>query len=75
MLESERQDKRSKKYVEGILRNWKVGGGMKLSTDQAKIQNTVQAKKTRFHNFEQRTDKYSADALEEIAKMKREKRR
>ena len=29
-------------------------------------------KKTRFHNFEQRTDKYSADDLEEIARKKRE---
>ena len=29
-------------------------------------------KKTRFHNFEQRTDKYSADDLEAIAERKRE---
>lgn len=71
MLESERQGKRSKKYVEGILRNWKVGGGMKLSTDQDRKQ-PVQAKKTKFHNFKQRSDKYSADELEAVAERKRQ---
>lgn len=76
MLESERQGKRNKKYVEGILKNWKVGGGMKLSTDKKQIQKAQNqnntAKKTRFHNFEQQTDKYTADELEEIARRKRE---
>ena len=76
VLEAERQGKRSKKYVEGILKNWKVGGGMKLSTDQNQTQkNQSQSnsvKKTRFHNFKQQTDKYSADDLEDIARRKRE---
>jgi DnaD/phage-associated family protein len=30
MLEAEKRGKRTKKYVEGILQNWKRGGGMKL---------------------------------------------
>jgi len=75
ILEAERKGKRSKDYVEGILRNWKVGGGMKLSTDNknsgAKSPETS-SKKNRFHNFEQRTSKYTAEELEEIARRKRE---
>ena len=31
MLEAEKRGKRTKKYVEGILQNWKANGGMKLS--------------------------------------------
>ncbi|MBS4025111.1 MAG: hypothetical protein KGZ96_05485, partial [Clostridia bacterium] len=31
--------------------------------------------KTRFHNFEQRTSKYSPEELEDIAKRKRESHR
>lgn len=74
LLEAERQGKRSKKYVEGILRNWEVGGGMKLSTDNKGDSNikTPADKKTKFHNFHQRTDNYSADQLEDIARRKRE---
>lgn len=30
MLEAEKRGKRNKKYVEGILENWKTSGGMKL---------------------------------------------
>lgn len=30
LLEAERQGKRTKKYVEGILQNWKRNGGMKI---------------------------------------------
>lgn len=36
MMEADRQGKRSKKYVEGILQNWKTSGGMKLSKDKDK---------------------------------------
>ncbi len=72
ILEAEKRGKRTKKYVEGILQNWKASGGMKLSTDQDKTQNTVQAKKTKFHNFKQRSDKYSADELEAVAERKRQ---
>lgn len=34
MLEAERNGKRTKKYVNGILINWSRDGGMKLSTDK-----------------------------------------
>lgn len=75
-LEAKRQGKRSEKYVEGILRNWKTGGGMKLSTDQNQTKNIKSqnnaSKKNRFHNFEQRTDNYTPDQLEDIARRKRE---
>lgn len=30
MLEAEKRGKRNKKYIEGILQNWKTSGGMKL---------------------------------------------
>ena len=30
MIEAEKRGKRTKKYVEGILQNWKTEGGMKL---------------------------------------------
>lgn len=36
MMEADRQGKRSKKYAEGILQNWKTSGGMKLSKDKDK---------------------------------------
>lgn len=39
----------------------------------ADIREVKTAKKTRFHNFEQRSDKYTAKELEEIARKKREK--
>lgn len=79
MLESERQGKRSKKYVEGILRNWKIGGGMKLSTDNKSDMNKSAvksaSKKTRFHNFDQRTDQYTGEEInrriEDIGTRKR----
>ncbi|HHV27397.1 MAG TPA: hypothetical protein GXX63_09405 [Tissierellia bacterium] len=43
-------------------------------SDNKKIINkkNVPMKQTRFHNFEQRTDKYSEDALESIVERKRE---
>lgn len=75
LLEAERQGKRKKKYVEGILENWKRDGGMKLSIDNKNSgvkKPETNSKKNRFHNFEQRTDKYTADQLEEIARKKRE---
>lgn len=72
LLEAERKGKRTKSYVEGILENWHIGGGMKLSTDKNINQSKVaQAKKTKFHNFEGRTEKYTADQLEDVAERKR----
>lgn len=61
-------NKRNLNYVEGVLRNWKVQGSMKLPPEMA----SQPTKKNRFHNFEQRTDKYSKDELEAIAKKKRQ---
>jgi len=65
-------NKRTLKYVEGILRNWRAEGGMKTETIGVKKSPPTPRKKTRFHNLESRTDKYSADDLENIAKRKRE---
>lgn len=61
-------NKRNLNYVEGVLRNWKAQGSMKLPPEMA----SQPIKKNRFHNFEQRTDKYSKDELEAIAKKKRQ---
>ncbi|MDR7856330.1 Lin1244/Lin1753 domain-containing protein [Tissierella sp.] len=63
-------NKRSLRYVKGILENWNRSGGMKLSTsnNQPKV---VSAKKNRFHNFEQRSDGYTAEQLEDVAARKR----
>lgn len=72
LLEAERQGKRTKKYVEGILSNWKAKGGMTLSIDKSNTQNRKTSPKNRFHNFEQRSSKYSNDQLEDIAMRKKE---
>lgn len=75
LLQADKQEARKKAYVEQILSNWATWGGMKLSTNNKGVNvNKSQpiAKKTRFHNFEQRTDRYSADDLEAIAEKKRQ---
>jgi len=72
LLEAERQGKRTKKYVEGILSNWKAKGGMTLSIDKSNTQNRKTSPKNRFHNFEQRSSKYSNGQLEDIAMRKKE---
>lgn len=72
LLEAERQGIRTKSYVEKILSNWKNWGGMKLSTDKNISQSKVTpAKKTKFHNFEGRTEKYTAEQLDDVAERKR----
>lgn len=72
LLEAERQGIRTKSYVEKILSNWKNWGGMKLSTDKNINQTKISpAKKTKFHNFEGRTEKYTAEQLDDIAERKR----
>lgn len=77
-------------YVNGILKSWH-GKGIKLvedieNLDKPKEETKAASKRpatkrpsptvTRFHNFEQRTDKYSSDEInnriEEIARRKRE---
>ncbi len=77
--------KRTVNYILGILRNWKDNNILTIDDlealrrekeieKQQKQQNKQhnQPKKTKFHNFEQRTDKYSEDALESIVERKRE---
>lgn len=72
-LIAEKQGKRTKRYVEGILQNWKRGGGMKLESDAvANSENVSKPKKTRFHTAEQRTSKYTTEELEKIAEKKRD---
>ncbi|WP_077369317.1 DnaD domain protein [Anaerosalibacter sp. Marseille-P3206] len=74
-------------YIDGILTSWHGKGistvdeieekDKPLKNEQYKDKKTYQrttgkAAKTRFHNFEQRTSKYTSDELEEIARKKRE---
>ncbi|MGO3751189.1 MAG: Lin1244/Lin1753 domain-containing protein [Peptoniphilaceae bacterium] len=57
-------NKHSLAYVNGILENWKRRG-------KSNSYPTNNTKKTKFHNFEQLTDKQSEDDLEDLAKKKR----
>lgn len=73
-------------YVEGILSRWHKKEikeiediekkDKKPETSQYKKKQTYQKRsqplKTRFHNFEQRTDNYSSEDLEDLVKKKRE---
>lgn len=73
-------------YIDGVLKSW-YGKGIKTIeeieekdkpkerrqySDKKTSQNRSKPLQTRFHNFEQRTDKYSSDELEDIARKKRE---
>lgn len=72
------------KYIDGVISDWYKKGFKTLddieSLDQKVVKekvvtNTQSRKKTtnnRFHNFEQRSKKYSNEELEEIFKKKRE---
>ena len=64
-------NKRNLKYVEGILRNWRVEGGMK--TESSKSQKQVKSfnRKTKFHPQQSRAEKYSSDELDKVADRKR----
>lgn len=79
--------KRHVNYVLGVLRQWKDNNIITINDLEAlrrekelEKEQRAQEKdnkqytkpKNRFHNFEQRTDKYTADQLEEIARKKRE---
>lgn len=67
-------NKRTLKYVEGILKNWRTEGGMKLnSTKQISKAKTIPRRITRFHTEQSRSSTYTADQLEEIADKKRQK--
>ncbi len=84
--ETDKNVKPSINYVNGTLKNWFEKGVKTLEDieklDKATVNKEVnkgkpQFKKTasyknRFHNFEQRSDKYSSEELEAIAKRKRE---
>lgn len=69
LLIAEKNGKRTKSYVEAILRNWKNDGGMKLDSKK-KPQQKKTGKPNNFHNFKQRTEKYSADELEDKIRKK-----
>lgn len=73
-------------YIDGVLRSWhkkgiktideieekdKPKGRKQYSTTKSSTDRS-QAIKTRFHNFQQRSDKYSSDELDDIARKKRE---
>lgn len=73
-------------YIQGILSSW-YSKGIKTVEDIEKKDKPAEKKeykkdyqkqkdykvtKTRFHNFEQRSDKYTAKQLEEMARKKRE---
>lgn len=73
-------------YIDGILKSW-YNKGIRTYDDievmdkpkdkkEYKTVRPTQGKsvshKTRFHNFQQRTDSYSSDELEDIARRKRE---
>lgn len=79
--------KRHVNYVLGVLRQWKDNNIITINDLEAlrrekelEKEQRAQEKdnkqytkpKNRFHNFEQRTSKYTAEELEEIAKRKRE---
>lgn len=64
-------NKRTLKYVKGILRNMRAEGGMKTETIGVKKSPPIPHKKTRFHNLESRTAKYSEKQLQDVADRKR----
>jgi DnaD/phage-associated family protein len=83
--ETDKNPKPSVSYVNGTLKNWfergvKTVEDIELLDKPTVIKKPVvnnqyrkpTANKTRFHNFEQRTDKYTSEELEAIAKRKRE---
>lgn len=64
MLEAEKRGKRTKKYVEGILQNWKAGGGMKLRSDfDKRASGFKDNNKKSFDNFNKR--EYDPESLKQ----------
>lgn len=71
------------KYIDGVISSW-YNKGIKTLEDietkdvkekkvyKASNQRKAAPVKTRFHNFEQKTDRYSEEDLEKIARKKRE---
>lgn len=68
-------------YINGVIKSWKEKG-IKTVEDIDKLdikeKSLVESKKanrvrtTKFHNFDQRSNKYTAEELEEIARKKRD---
>lgn len=58
--------------LEALRREKEIEKQRKQQKHQYQNKQYNKPKKTRFHNFEQRTDKYSADDLEAIAERKRD---
>ncbi|HAE92794.1 DnaD domain protein [Tissierella praeacuta] len=74
-------------YIDGVLKSWyekdiktlediELKDKPKEKKEYSRVVKPTQGKiapfKTRFHNFEQRTDKYTSEELETIARRKRE---
>lgn len=59
-------------YVSGILKNWQETGKV-ITTfkNNNRGQKAVNNYKNKFHNFEQRSDTYTGEELDDIAKRKR----
>ena len=84
--EQDKNSRPSISYVNGILKSWHEKGIKAIADIEVldarkekpgpstfkKPMKKAQASVTRFHNFEQRTDKYSSDQLEDIARKKRD---
>lgn len=65
-------NKRSLRYVKGILENWQRSGGMITKSDNSnKTTKSIPVKKTRFHTAESRTENYSNEQLEDVMARKR----
>ena len=59
-------------YVDRILMNWREKGITEVSEIVQKDVKKKIAKRTKFHNFTQATDKMSEDEMENLARKKRE---
>lgn len=59
-------------YVDRILMNWREKGITEVSEIAQKDVKRKIAKRTKFHNFTQATDKMSEDEMENLARKKRE---
>lgn len=67
-----KNNKRTLRYVEGILQNWRKSGGMKLESDKPK---EVNKHKTKFHPAESRAANYTNEELESVMERKRREAR
>lgn len=84
--EADKNQVPSIKYVNGILKSWTQKGITTVedievldkpkekseNTRKTSVKRTRPSNTTRFHNFEQRSDKYSSEELEKIARKKRD---